>query len=291
MAGLVAVPLKLQQLAVNELAYDKTFEELIVLCTAYLLVVLLNAALKFFRDYRMRVLGESTVRWLRVRLYQRHVSDVFEGCSDKPEKGTLLSMIASDAEEVGKFAGSAIAEPLFMIGTLVSVLGFIAVQQPMLGVVALLIILPQAAIVLAVQKKIKQGVKRRVQLLRGASDSIHGSDFRQVDQAILDDFSEIFEARRSIVFLKLSSKGALRVLNSIGTVAVLFLGGWLVLQGRTDIGTVVAALAGLTKISGPWIELVAFYRSLSAIQVRFEMIVDKVFDPKGEKEIPGGIQV
>jgi hypothetical protein len=43
----------------------------------------------------------------------------------------------------------------------------------------------------------------------------------------------------------------------------LFLGGWLVLKGRSDVGTVVASLTGLTRIEGPWRDLVSFFRTAS----------------------------
>ena len=50
---------------------------------------------------------------------------------------------------------------------------------------------------------------------------------------------------------KLSAKFLLSVINGAGTVGVLMLGGWLVLQGKTDVGTVVAATSGLSRIQGP----------------------------------------
>ena len=63
-------------------------------------------------------------------------------------------------------------------------------------------------------------------------------------------------------------------------------GGWLVLENRTDVGTVVAALTGLAQISGPWIELVAFFRKLSTMRVRFDLIADKVFPREDPRSLP-----
>ncbi|MGC4056879.1 MAG: hypothetical protein QM743_02000, partial [Chitinophagaceae bacterium] len=40
-------------------------------------------------------------------------------------------------------------------------------------------------------------------------------------------------------------------LNSLGTAVILGIGGYLVIQGRTEIGTVVAFVAGLAKINNP----------------------------------------
>ena len=44
-----------------------------------------------------------------------------------------------------------------------------------------------------------------------------------------------------------------------GKDVILFLGGWRMLEGRSDVGTVVASLTGLTRIEGPWRDLVSFF--------------------------------
>jgi hypothetical protein len=66
-----------------------------------------------------------------------------------PKKGTLVTMLAAEAESVGSFAGSAFASPLMALGTLVSVIAFILASQPWLGMLALAVVVPQAAIVVA----------------------------------------------------------------------------------------------------------------------------------------------
>lgn len=57
---------------------------------------------------------------------------------------------------------------------------------------------------------------------------------------------------------------------------ILFLGGLLVLDGRSDVGTVVASVAGLTRIEGPWRELVGFFRSASTVRVKYAMLVRSI---------------
>jgi hypothetical protein len=46
----------------------------------------------------------------------------------------------------------------------------------------------------------------------------------------------------------------------------------LAIEGRTDVGSVVAALSGLVRISQPWRELIAFYRDLSAVRVKYDLL-------------------
>jgi ABC-type bacteriocin/lantibiotic exporter with double-glycine peptidase domain len=46
----------------------------------------------------------------------------------------------------------------------------------------------------------------------------------------------------------------------------------MVLDGKTDVGTVVAATMGLGRIQGPTSFLIAFYRQVSANRVKFELL-------------------
>ena len=137
-------------------------------------------------------------------------------------------------------------------------------------------VLPQAVIVVAIQRRINQRVRERVQALRDASDHVSESDLTRIEDAVVADFQSAFETRRKIFFLKLSSKFALSAISVAGAVGILFLGGWLVLHGRTDVGTVVASLTGLTRIDRPWRELVSFFRSASTVRVQYAMLVQAI---------------
>jgi ABC-type bacteriocin/lantibiotic exporter with double-glycine peptidase domain len=236
-AALAAVPLEFQQLAVNSLVdYGNVFR-LAWLCGGFLGAVLLSAGAKFLLGLRLALVGERVVRLIRERLYTNHVAQA-AGDSADGAHGTLVTMLAAEAEVVGAFAGSAISTPVVQLGTLLSVIGFIAVSQPWLGLLALGVVLPQAAIVLALQGRINQRVKERVQVLRDTSGRIAAGGV--VQPAVLAGFRSIYETRRRIFRLKLSSKFVLGTISALGKVGILFLGGWLVLEGRSDVGTVVA---------------------------------------------------
>jgi ABC-type bacteriocin/lantibiotic exporter with double-glycine peptidase domain len=275
-AALAAAPLKFQQLVVNGLVQGGDIHRIAWLCAGLLGVSLLSAALKFALNFRLSILGERIVLLLRERLYANYVSDAGTSASDPPKRGTLVTMLSAESEAVGAFAGSAIASPLMQLGTLISVIAFIFASQPWLGVLALGIVVPQAGIVLAVQRHINHRVRERVQALRDASDRISESDLIRLEDEIGADFQKTFEIRRRIFFLKLSSKFALSAISVAGAVGILFLGGWLVLNGRTDVGTVVASLTGLTRIDRPWRELVSFFRSASTVRVQYAMLVQAI---------------
>ena len=269
---LAAAPLKFQQLVINGLVYGGDVRGLGWLCGGFLGVVLLSAALKFALNYRLAILGERIVMLIRERLYANYVADAAVGTADLPRRGTLVTMLSAEAEAVGAFAGAAIATPLMQIGTLISVIR-LHPGEPALARHAG----PGRRRAAggdrgALQSRINHRVRERVQSLRDASDRISDSDLARVEDAVVADFREVFETRRRIFLLKLSSKFALSVLSALGVVGVLFLGGWLVLHGRSDVGTVVASLTGLSRIEGPWRDLVAFFRTASTIRVKFAML-------------------
>lgn len=272
-AALAAAPLKFQQLVVNGLVEGGDMHRVAWLCAGFLAVALLSSALKFALNVRLSVLGERIVLLVRERLYTTYVANAALGVTGGPKRGTLVTMLAAEAEAVGSFAGSAIASPLMQLGTLISVISFILASQPWLGVLALGVVLPQAAIVVVMQRRLNRRVRERVQSLRDASDRISESDLARVEDEIVADFRDVFETRRRIFLLKLSSKLALNVISVAGTVGILFLGGWLVLHGRSDVGTVMASLTGLMRIEGPWRELVGFFRTASTVRVKYAMLV------------------
>jgi hypothetical protein len=68
----------------------------------------------------------------------------------------------------------------------------------------------------------------------------------------------------------------LSAISVAGTVGNLFLGGWLVLNDRSDEGTVVASLAGLARLEGPWRELESFFRNASTVRVNYAMLVRSI---------------
>ncbi len=270
-AGLAAVPLEFQRDIINYLtSADAGSGRLIQLGLGMMAVILLSLALKWVLGYRSGTLGEDLIRLIRQRLLIR-TADIDE-TGEAVRKGTMTTAISAEAEELGKFAGGAFSDPVVQIGTLISVIGYISSTQPALGLIAFSMIVPQIIIVLVSQRKVNVFVAERVRILRSATDSLTTENIEAVERDINAQFDDIYETRRRMFIWKLSAKFLLSVINGAGTVGVLMLGGWLVLQGKTDVGTVVAAISGLSRIQGPTSFLIAFYRQVSANRIKFELM-------------------
>ena len=72
--------------------------------------------------------------------------------------------------------------------------------------------------------------------------------------------------------LKFGLKFLVSGLQSVGVFALLFVGGIMVLNGKTEIGIVLAFISGLERVLDPWRELIAFVRSTSAARVQFDLV-------------------
>ena len=273
-AMLAAAPLYFQQKLVNGLAYGTSLHQVLWLGASYAAAALLTIALKLLLQYRGAILGETIVRSVRGRILADYRQRRRAGDANRSADGTVVSMLTAEAEGVGLFVGEAITTPLLECGILLSILAYIMASEPLLGLFIVAVAVPQAVIVAAVQGPVNVLVRKRLQLLREAADQTVAVDNAWPEETILAAFDDVLDTRRRIHIRKLSSKAALKALNTLGVVGTLVLGGWLVLRGQTDVGTVVATLTGMARIDRPWNNLIKFYRTLGTVMVRYELLAD-----------------
>jgi len=168
--------------------------------------------------------------------------------------------------------------PIVQAGTLLSVLSYMLYTEPLLGLVVLFIAVPQIFIVPIVQRRINAQVKERVRTLRHAGDLVveEMQDGRgsagSLGGEIGEAFATIYNVRLRVFKLKYGLKLLVSGLQSAGVFALLFVGGIMVLHGRTEIGIVAAFISGLDRVLDPWRELIAFVRSASSAKVQYDLI-------------------
>lgn len=276
-AVLAAAPLELQRHIINTLAGHEKAERLAWLCVGYLIAALGIGGLKYTVNIKSAGLGESMTRSLREKIFgggpPRRLADTAED-----QSGTFVTMIATEAEAVGKFIGDCISTPIIQVGTLLSVLSYMVYTEPRLGLVVLLIAVPQVVLVPIIQRRINVQVRERVRTLRHAGDLIV-EDMRSAPGStstlktqVGNSFETIYGVRLRVFKLKFGLKFIVSALQSTGVFILLFVGGIMVLHGKTEIGIVVAFISGLDRVIDPWREMIAFVRSTSAAKVQFDLI-------------------
>ena len=281
-AVLATAPLELQRHIINTLAGHEKVERLGWLCGGYLIAALTIGVLKYFVNIKSAGLGESTIRSLREDVLRSAASsinpDEAAGDTRKAKSGALVTTISSQAEAVGKFVGDCISTPIVQAGTLLSVLSYMLYTEPRLGVVVLFIAVPQLFLVPLIQRRLNVHVRERAHTLVRAGDMMvdpalsRGSPAGSLGSEISKAFETIYLARLHIFKLKFGLKFLISALQSMAVFVLMFAGGIMVLNGKTEIGIVVAFISGLDRVLEPWREMIAFVRSTSAAKIQFDLI-------------------
>jgi ABC-type multidrug transport system fused ATPase/permease subunit len=281
-AVLATAPLELQRHIINTLAGHEKVENLTWLCGGYLFAALGIGTLKYIVNIRSAGLGEFMIRSLREEVLRSASRSINRDATlDEPRKnasGALVTTISSQAEAVGKFVGDCISTPIVQAGTLLSVLSYMLYTEPRLGVVVLFIAVPQFFLVPMVQRRLNVYVRERAHTLVRAGDlMVDPALHRETSPSSLRNeigkaFETIYLARLHTFKLKFGLKFVISVLQSMAVFVLLFAGGIMVLNGKTEIGIVVAFISGLDRVLEPWREMIAFVRSTSSAKVQFDLI-------------------
>ncbi|MCB1744950.1 MAG: ABC transporter ATP-binding protein, partial [Gammaproteobacteria bacterium] len=144
---------------------------LFALSGAFLATVLFNGGFKYFVNVYRGVVGERMLRRLRFVLY-RNVLRFPMPQFRKLSQGEIVSMISAETEPLGGYIGDAIALPAFQGGTLLIILIFMFVQDPLLGLAAISLYPLQTWLIPKLQRQVNLLKKERVKEVRRLSEHI-----------------------------------------------------------------------------------------------------------------------
>ncbi len=259
---LSTAPLELQRRIVNDLAHKGSFSAILWLAAAYAGVSLAEQSLKLALNVYRGWVAESTVRGLRRR--------VLEG-DDGMEAGVEIALILEEAEPIGGFAALSVSEPLMQGGILVSVIAYMFVLQPSLALLGLAFFIPQTILVPLLQSAINRRARDRILLKREISGAIANGVTEAPGSTQHSAVERIFGLNMGIYWMKYLMNLLMNLMHHLSVAAALGAGGWLALEGRIELGTVVAIVGGLGKLNDPWGDLVNWARELSVVDVKYRL--------------------
>jgi putative ABC transport system ATP-binding protein len=261
---------------------------LLSLCGIFLVVVLVNAAFKFFTStYRYRV-GDRLLRRLRYQLVERLLRFPVGRFRNQPS-GQVVSMVAAETSPLGFFMSEAFSVPTVAAGTMLTVLLFIFMQDWLMGLAALALYPLQIRLIPQLQRRINALQQRESLAIRGVSDNvsqiivnaadIHGHDTAQLELArVTGRLQTIFDLRLRIA----RSRYTINVLNQLFSQLTPFLflsiGGYLVIEGDISLGSLVAVLAAHKDLYSPWKDLIDYYQKAEDARVKYGQLRE-YFDP------------
>ena len=266
-------PLEMQRRILNAATLDRDVALVALLAAAYAAIVLLEGFLKLTMNVYGGWISEKAVRVLRLA-----ASALVESLPQRPSagvRGVEIAMILSEPEAIGGFVGIAISELVLQTGILLSVFGYMFFVQPLLAFVCLGIFAPQLVFVPLMQRTINRRVQARIMMLRQVSVGVLQAGTLEAEKALRqkERFAEIFEVNLGILKLKFSMKFLMNLTHNLGKVIVLCIGGWYVIRGETDVGTVVAFVSGLSNVRDPWGDLVNGYQDMTRTSAKYRTFV------------------
>ena len=278
-------PLELQRRIVNGAVESRGFSFIATLCVIYVAVALLHGSLKLILNVYRSSVSEAANQRLRMQIdpTAKTASATQNGSG---EKGVKISIVVSEVEAVGAFVGGSFCDPLLNAGILLSVFGYMLFMQPWMALVALAIFCPQLLFIPFLQKAINLRTQRRIERLRALSvhivnDAADGSRERTMG-AFRRRIKDVYRLNMQIYLRKFGMSFLMNLLYTLGVIGILAVGGWLVLQGRTEVGTIVAFISGLARMNDPWRDLVNYFRDLTNAGLKYRMIASELDQCSGE---------
>ncbi len=249
---------------------------------------LANGAFKYFINIQKGVLGERMLRRLRFELFARVMR--FKPEALKATKSAeIAGMIKDEVEPIGGFFGEAFITPVFLSAQAITALLFILVQDLLLGLLALAIIGIQGLII----PKLRREQLRLGRLRQLESRKLAGRVSEMVDAApmlrnqgvvpyqaaeIGDRLGLIFGIRFALYRRKFSVKYLNNLLAQVTPFLFYTLGGYLVLNGKLDLGQLIAVITAYRDLPTPIKELIDWDQQRADAIIKFEQVV-KAFSP------------
>lgn len=297
---LQVLPLEIQKRLVNDVLSSGDFTRLMFYCLIYLGAVLCESVVKFIINSLQTLIGEQAMADMRQEMY-RHILRLPLAFFRKTQPGTIVTSLITELATAGSFVGVAVAIPMINILSLLAFAGYLIWLDLLLGLVTLSIY-PLVFLVLPmIQRRADSANKKRVDLARKMASQITESvtavqevhaqgSFRTEEQKYHHLVEQLLNIRIVWTLYKYAVKTTNNLILGLGPVIVFLLGGYLMMQGKMELGALVAFLSGQQKLYEPSKELIKFYQVYQDAAVRYKKVMH-AFEGKTEFSLdqpPGG---
>ena len=292
--GARVLPLEMQKRIVNQAIRLQKMDLLLWYCAAYLAAVLLASGLKYLITLLQTRIGQQALARMRKELYA-HILRLPLSFFQKSSPGMVVSSILTELATAGEFVGQAVAVPVTNLLTLLAFGAYMFWLNPLLALLSLASYPVVIIVVPLLQRRSNQANKERVDTGRKLSSTIdevvsgihevHGNGSYALEER---KFNKIVDELLRVRIVWMMYKGGAKVLNNffqnLGPFLLFLVGGWLAINGRFDLGALVAFLSAYEKLYDPWKELMDFYQVYQDAKVGYSRIME-YFDGRPEHRI------
>ncbi|THB68892.1 MAG: ABC transporter ATP-binding protein, partial [Spirochaetaceae bacterium] len=278
------LPLELQKRIVNDAINLRKFDLLIFYCGIYLAAVVSASMLKYMINVLQNVIGQQAIANMRNALY-RHILTLPLPFFRQTQPGLVVAALTTELATAGDFVGMAIAIPVTNLLMLIGFGGYLFWLNPLLAAVTLSIYPVVLLLVPVLQKRVNIYNRRRVDAGRKVSgniaESVSGIHEIQANGAFSIEnrkFGQLVSHLRRIRIIWNLYRFAVKAVNSLFTnfsrFLVFGLGGYLAINGRLELGALVAFLSAQEKLYDPWKELIRFYQAYQTASVTYSRTME-----------------
>jgi putative ABC transport system ATP-binding protein len=258
---------------------------LIALTLSFLLLIVVSGFLKFQINTMKGWMGERMLRRLRYGLFDRILRFPLARFR-RVKSAELAGMVKDEVEPLGGFIGESIITPLFLGGEALTALFFIMYQHVYLGMIALGVVLVQAFVIPKLRSQLLVLAKERPltarQLAGRIAESadgaveIHANDTSNYERAeISSRLGRIFRIRFEFYQRKFMIKFINNFLSQLAPFLFYLVGGYLVITGKLDIGTLVAVIAAYKDLPAPVKELIDWDQQRMDVQIKYNQVMEQ----------------
>ncbi len=258
---------------------------LFALSAVFLCLVIINGLFKFYINAYKGKLGERLLRRIRFTLIDYVLR--FPPSAFKRLKGAeIASMVKDEVEPLGSFTGDAFVAPALLGGQALTALGFIFVQNVLLGLITSALVAVQIILIPRMRRRLlllgreRQITARqlagRVSEIVDSIGAIHSNDTSNFERAeIASRLGHIFRIRYDIYQWKFLVKFINNFLASLTPFLFYSVGGYLALTGRLDIGQLVAVIGAYKDLPGPLKELIDWDQNRQDVEIKYQQVVSQ----------------
>ena len=285
------LPLEMQKRIVNEAIRLRQVDLLIRYCAIYLASVLVASALKYLITVLQVMISQRTLTRMRKDLFA-HIISLPLGFFRNTQPGLVVSALVSELTLPSNFVGMAVAVPVINLLTLVAFAAYLFYLNAWLAALSLSIYPAVVFLVPVLQRKANQANKERVDVTRDLSDrvqetisgihEVHGNAAYAIENTKIGRIADqLYRIRLRWDFFRASIKVSNNFFISLGPFLIFILGGYLTIQGRLELGALVAFLSAQEKLYDPWKELIEFFQAFQDGSVTYDKTM-RYFDSEPE---------
>lgn len=285
------VPLEMQKKIINQAISMRKVDLLFMYCGFYIASVVAASLLKYLITVLQTYIGQEALASMRKELYA-HILTLPLGYFRKANPGMVVSSLVTELAPAGEYVGQSVAVPVTNLLTLIAFAGYMFYLNPIMAGISIALYPFVIYLVPKLQKKSNKANKKRVDTTRNLSShinetisgihEIHGNGSYRIENRKYGSFvDKLFKIRITWILYKQGIKVLNNFFQNLGPFLLFIVGGYLAIQGRFDLGALVAFLSAYEKIYDPWKELMDFYQVHNDSQVRYKRVME-YFDYKPE---------